>query len=528
MRQRGHITGFLKRHPVGTILALVFTAYFVTRLVSIRSVPIYIDEAIYLKWSRDAIHGNLWASLLWDGKPPLHAWMMAPLLGLIKDPLLAGRLTSVFAGALTTLGMFLLGRELMNSKFGLLAAFLFVACPYALFYDRLAIAESLLLALFVFAIYFAVKAARSVNSYYLIGAGVATGLALLTKGTATLLCPILGFAYLARSRADKGREKGRPLLRWSAAVALSLLLAFAIENLLRLSPQFAARSHFIATRTKSLSAALATPAKQFLAFNASILDNMLKFLTPVVLVLALLGLFLGIKNRWRPMYFLLSWLLIGAGVISLVGRFAWSRFYLVLVPPLLLSAAFVIHGLGVSLAMAWKDGRISAKRLTAAALAATLVLVLVTGVAQVSSLEKGMITARQGDVAFLSGRTAGVGMTEMVRFLDDESRSQPVNVVVNDYFVQLVLELYMGGDPNLNVITLQLEYRNGFSDLLRSTIEGAAANRPTYVVINGMESVPGTWPLTVVKEFEKDRPRDDTSMFIARATTPLVSPSARR
>jgi 4-amino-4-deoxy-L-arabinose transferase-like glycosyltransferase len=142
MRQHGNLQGFLKRHPVGTILALVFAAYFVTRLVSIRSVPIYIDEAIYL----------LWASLLWDGKPPLHAWSMVPFLRLLKDPLLAGRLTSVFSGALTTLGMFLLGKEFMNRKFGLLAAFLYVACPYALFYDRLAIAESLLLALFVFAI----------------------------------------------------------------------------------------------------------------------------------------------------------------------------------------------------------------------------------------------------------------------------------------------------------------------------------------------------------------------------------------
>jgi 4-amino-4-deoxy-L-arabinose transferase-like glycosyltransferase len=528
MRQHGNLQGFLKRHPVGTILALVFAAYFVTRLVSIRSVPIYIDEAIYLKWSRDALHGNLWASLLWDGKPPLHAWSMVPFLRLLKDPLLAGRLTSVFSGALTTLGMFLLGKEFMNRKFGLLAAVLYVACPYALFYDRLAIAESLLLALFVFAIYFAVKAAKSVNSYYLIGAGVATGLALLTKGTAALIYPILGFAYVTRSHAEKGREKGRPLLRWSAALALSLLLAFAIENLLRLSPRFAERSHFIATRTKSLSAALATPAKQFLAFNVSILDNMFKFLTPVVLVLALLGLFLGIKNKWRPTYFLWIWLLIGAGVISLVGRFAWSRFYLVLVPPLLLSAAYIIYGLGASLARAWKGGSVAARKLTAAAVASTMALVLVAGTAQVSSLEKGMITARQGDLSFLSGRTAGVGMPETVRFLDEASRSQRVNVVVNDYFVQLVLELYLGDDPNLNVITLELEYRKGFSDLLRATIDKAAASGPTYVVINGLDVVPGTWPLAVLREFRKDIRRDDSCMFIARATTRSISTSAKR
>jgi hypothetical protein len=139
-----------------------------------------------------------------------------------------------------------------------------------------------------------------------------------------------------------------------------------------------------------------------------------------------------------------------------------------------------------------------------------------------------MITARQGDLSFLSGRTAGVGMPETVRFLDEASRSQRVNVVVNDYFVQLVLELYLGDDPNLNVITLELEYRKGFSDLLRATIDKAAASGPTYVVINGLDVVPGTWPLAVLREFRKDIRRDDSCMFIARATTRSISTSAKR
>lgn len=497
-------------------MLLVLGLYFVTRLINLKGVPVFIDETIYIKWARAAQGGNFWASLVYDGKPPLHAWAMVPLLSLMKDELLAGRLTSVFFGGMTTLGLFLTGKELRNWKLGALAAFLYVACPFTFFYDRMAIAEGMLLTLFVFAIYFAVKAARSVNSWYLIGAGVCTGLALLTKGTATLLFVIVPFAYLIRGPAEKGLEKSRPLARWLAASGLAMLLGFTILNLLHFSSKWAARSTFINTRTKNLSEILATPLKQFLRFNGSIMSNLLTYLTPVLLVVTLGGLALALLKRWRPGYFLLAWFLLGFVVISLVGKFAWARFYLVLAPPLLLSAAYAFYELWAAAVRAWV--RVGSRRILATTSVAVVAGLAIAAAVPAGSLLAGMTRATQGETDYLKGRCSGTGMAQTAHFLRDASSHGKIMVVANDYFIKYAMEMYIPNTRNMELTTLDLEYREGYTDHLESAIDEEACEGPTYVIVNGVKNIPPSWHLQVLKQFVKNKGRDKDSMFITRVT----------
>ena len=529
MDRRRHFTSVGGRKPALLALPPLFVLYLVTRTVNLKGIPIFIDEAIYLKWARDAQSGHLWASLLWDGKPPFHSWSMVPLLGVFRDPLLAGRLTSVLFGALTTVGLILIGKELMNLEFGVLAGFLYVICPFALFYDRLAIAECMLQALFVFAVYFAVKAARSGKLVYLVGTGIATGMALLTKGTATLLYLIVPFAYLVRGPKERDGDGRRPMLRWGLAVGLSLLLGFAILNLLRLSPKYAARSHYIATRSKGITAAMATPLKTFFRFNVSILLSMYRYLTPVLFVVAVLGLVQGLAKRWRPGGFLWAWVVIGASVVSLVGKFTWARFYLVLVPPLLLAAAYALHEASVFVLGAWRRRRRPGRVPVAAVSAIVMVALMLAVLVPAASLSVGMIRGTRGESDYLQGRDAGTGMIETARMIKDLSRNRAVNVVVNDYFVQLVLQLYTGNDTNLHIVTLQLEYRKGFSDYLRNTCEKAASERPTFLIINGASTgLPSSWPLQVVREFKKDKGNKMDSMFVTRVRPDTITNKAPR
>ena len=112
-----------------------------------------------------------------------------------KTHWLRGRLASVAAGFFTTLGIYLTGRELKDWKLGAWAAFFYVGCPFALWYDRIAIIEGLLLTFFVFVLYFAFRAARSLAFWWIAVLGPALGLALLTKGTSQLLFVIVPFAY---------------------------------------------------------------------------------------------------------------------------------------------------------------------------------------------------------------------------------------------------------------------------------------------------------------------------------------------
>ncbi len=92
------------------ILALGFTlrAY---KLLSM--FPILVDESIYLRWAEIIDHQGQWFISLLDGKQPLTYWILALLRKISDaDPLLQGRLLSVFAGLLSTIGIFGIGRRL--------------------------------------------------------------------------------------------------------------------------------------------------------------------------------------------------------------------------------------------------------------------------------------------------------------------------------------------------------------------------------------------------------------------------------
>lgn len=514
---------FIRRNSCALLVLLVFTLYFVTRLAGLRSMPVFIDEAIYVRWAREAAGGNLWASLLWDGKPPLHAWAMAPFLSMAGDPLLAARLSSVFFGFLGMTGLGLLGREIGGPRLGVMAAFLYTACPYCLLYDRVAIAESLLLALSVFAVYFTVKAAVSGRYRHLLGSSVATGLALLTKGTAMLLYPVVFLAYLCRAPLGPGGRRGAPASRhravgrdlgaWAGSAAACLLLAFGILNVLRLSPVYPERSRFISTRSKGALQALSTSPGEMLRFDLSIASSLLEFLTPALLLLGIAGFLLALRRGWRPGAFLAAWFLAQWLIISVVARFPWPRFYLVLVPPLLLSAGYCVLELAAGLGSLFREGRRARARAASIALCAVAAGVLVG----VGPLSLAMIQARAGEESFLSGRTCGAGLKECVEYLEREAGGGGVTVVVNDYFLRLAVEMYSRGDRGLQVVSLDNEFRAGASRRFMDAVEEAAGRGTTYALANNVRGIPDGWRVRVLREFRKDRGNRRASLVLARA-----------
>src|SRR3990167_8321773 len=114
-------------------LALGFIAvYFLLRLTNITSMPIFTDEAIYIRWSQIGSRDAAWRFIsLVDGKQPLFTWIAMVFMRFISDPVLAGRLVSVFAGFCSFTGMFFLGREVFrNVRIGVIASFLYLISPF--------------------------------------------------------------------------------------------------------------------------------------------------------------------------------------------------------------------------------------------------------------------------------------------------------------------------------------------------------------------------------------------------------------
>src|SRR3989338_5377332 len=91
--------------------------YFATRLINLKIVPIFTDEAIYTYWAQVALHdpANRFISLE-DGKQPLFIWIAAIFQKFISDPLLASRLVSVVAGGFSLVGIYLLAKLFFDKK----------------------------------------------------------------------------------------------------------------------------------------------------------------------------------------------------------------------------------------------------------------------------------------------------------------------------------------------------------------------------------------------------------------------------
>src|SRR5438132_251717 len=105
--------GLIRKYSTEIYAFLILIALFlITRFITILSLPIFTDEAIYIRWSQIALQDSAWRFIsLTDGKQPSYVWITMVLLKLIHDPLLAGRVTSVIAGFITMIGLYFLGRE---------------------------------------------------------------------------------------------------------------------------------------------------------------------------------------------------------------------------------------------------------------------------------------------------------------------------------------------------------------------------------------------------------------------------------
>ena len=123
-----------------------------------------------------------------DGKQPLYMWILMFLVRRFGDPLFAGRLVSALAGMGTVLGVMGVSYLLFNSKRSTLAAGLFwVLSPFALFFDRMALVDSLLTSLTVWTLFLGILTVKTRRFDMAILTGFALGFAALTKSSAIFL-----------------------------------------------------------------------------------------------------------------------------------------------------------------------------------------------------------------------------------------------------------------------------------------------------------------------------------------------------
>lgn len=316
--------------------------YFLTRLYGLTVFPIFTDESIYIHLAEKIVDDPL--HLLFfrmEGKNPLFYWLNALTLNIFANPLVAGRVVSVFSGFASLLGIYSIGKKLYSEKHGLVAALIYIICPYTLFFDRLAVVDSLFCACGVWMVFAALRitdttrSGGNLQSYRgFIVLGLIMALALFTKGTAVLLLPVpVLILYLFGNYKLEGFWK-RVLLSVTIACLPIVLLYFFGKSV----------GYFERTDFFQIPNRLALTPSEIMSFpwaiwwrNLSITaDFFIAYLTLPVLLLVGFGFLFAFRRKEEAA--LVLWTVSPTLAIDAVASGFFSRYFLISVPPLILLA----------------------------------------------------------------------------------------------------------------------------------------------------------------------------------------------
>lgn len=487
---------FLKNHST-TLLILGFLAglYFAIRLPNLTYLPVFADEAIYIRWAQVMkAEPTLRFLPLMDGKTPLFMWLMVPFFKFFSDPLMAGRMLSVVSGIFTVLGIWFIGAKFINKRVGLWAAFLIVISPYFVFFDRMALVDSMLAAFSVWTIAVALLLVRNPRTDLAMILGYLMGGALLTKTPAffTILTVPLTILTLNFNTTNWKKRGIQLILLWLIAILIGLF----IYNLLRLGPGFSNLSSRNQDYVLSPMDIIYRPLDPFMPHLRDFGEFVAPLLGYVVLAFLVWGVYLAVKKRNVYLVALLaiSWMPLLIEMAFL--RTFTARYVLFPVTYLMVVAAFGIDDVVLKMSKKFNPWLVIG--------GIPILLFMWPSYFFYNlyfDLENAPLPRMERD-GYLEQWTAGHGLKEIAAFLDEESKNDDIVVGTKGAFGTLPegLQIYTNKNRRITVIA------GGQS--LPDNVKTAAKDHPTYYVANKVADEKFEKELEVIKEYPKIRSED--------------------
>lgn len=491
------MTNFFKKNKVEMIVLLcLFLLYFFTRLYHILDLPIFTDEAIYIRWSQIAKQDAYWRFIsLTDGKQPMFVWIAMIYLRFIEDPLLAVRLVSVTSGFLTMVGLFFLGKELFRNKWiGLLTAFLYVISPFTLVYDRMALYESMVSTWIIWGLYLAVLLVRHIRLDIAMIFGLIIGGGALTKTSAFFSAGLLPISLLLFD--FKQKEWRHKILYWLLYAAIAFGLGVLYYSILHLSPFF----HIIGEK----NAIFVYPFNEWLQHPFTYFyDNVMRlwnwlyiYMTWTFIVLATLSFFLN-KKFIREKILLFLWFFIPFLYLAFFGRTLYPRYLLFMILSLLPLMAYSLSNLFNLLKSRYVWVLIFLVSISFAVFADSKIL---------TGFSKAPIPKPDLD-QYVNDWPAGGGVKEAVEFFKQEAQDKKIYVATEGTFglMPYSFEIYLITNPNITI--------HGFwpiNDTPPIEALSAAKKMPVYFVFyqpcvpcqNSIET-PVQWKVNAIHRYVK-------------------------
>ena len=391
------------------------------RLVGLRALPIFGDEAIYLRLARivrSAPAEQLWISLKVPNAP-LHVWLLALGLPISPDPVVAGRFLSVIFGALLVVTFAVAVDRLerafsSESRSPVWAAVLATLSPFLVFSDRIARPESLFVLETVLAAWLSLSIATHPRPLApAITFGLLMGVTMLTRQAVSYplwLLPPIAFACT-------GQRGWRRIL---PPLGLALVIATALWVPMLLAPEWPGLADRIFHLGATRPALPAGERAALLARNLGVaIAALWTYCTPPVFLASLAGFAILAAVRRRMFALLLSWELLFVAPAALFAVDYFPRYALPAVPPLLAAAALAIS-------FAWSRWRRPVGVALAVAILAWPAAELARRLPNWQRWRLLPIDRQQ----FVSGWSAGLASERTAAFLAGRSRQRPITVIV--------------------------------------------------------------------------------------------------
>ncbi|MBI1919098.1 glycosyltransferase family 39 protein [Candidatus Microgenomates bacterium] len=481
----------MKKYAIPIILLILIIFYFATRLYDIMGLPLFTDEAIYVRWSQIARYDANWRFIsLTDGKQPSFVWLTMTMMKFVQDPLLAGRLVSVMAGFISLIGLFFLGREIFRSTWvGIASIALYIIFPMALVYDRMALYDGLVGTFTIWGLYLQILVIRYLRLDTALLLGMVTGGGVLTKTSAffsiyLLPCSLLLFNFFVKKRLVN-------FLRWMGLAVLAVILTYGYYSILRLSPFLHIINEKNSIFVYSFRDWLGHPWEFFWGNLLGEWDWFIKYVSwPVIALIA--GSFLVYRQYTREKLLLLVWFAVPFVALALFGRVLYPRFIFFMILPLLPLAALSFIFLATQLK----------KTLVVAILAFLLLLISFrTDYFILTDFARAPVPFQDLE-QYINSWPAGGGLREIIAFLDKQAQKGKIYVASEGTFGSLPtygVEIYLGDNKNVEKRGIWPLPKEG----IEANLQEKAKTIPVYFIFNQTQVFPDKWPITFIARYQK-------------------------
>jgi 4-amino-4-deoxy-L-arabinose transferase-like glycosyltransferase len=420
---------------------LSFVIFFLLRVPNLNIIPVFVDEAIYIRWSQVMrSEPSLRFLPMSDGKQPLFMWATIPFFKVFSDPVIAARSLSLAAGFGSMVGIVFLSTVLFsNPVISALSALIYAVLPFSVFFDRMALADSMLAMFGVWSLALGILFAKTQKLDYAMFLGFVLGGALLTKSPAIMFYGWLFVAIIFFFRAKEDLWKS--LAGLFLGLFFTIAISQAIYSVLRLGPNFQMLGSRNQDYLYTFKEVLSHPLSPFVGNIKSTANWLWLLLTPSALVLYCLA-WLNKKDRRQIIFLTLVSLLPLISQAS-IAKVYTSRYILFATYPLV-----PLFGLGLFWLITRRGFLL---RLS------SVVLVLIPTIISVFYIAKPEQAPMSYDMrsGYLEEWTAGTGQKETSEYLVELAKQGKKIVVFTEGFFGTLpdgIQIYTQGYPDITVV----------------------------------------------------------------------------